>query len=143
MPAKLKLEQITYYTLEKTDILLENTGPDASPTRIAVRQAKQGEHELRNSVYDQVQRIFDENGARVEQRVDYSELRRLEVYLTLADCNLQDETGAQIFRFKDNRLDMTREEFDKTWALLNDPRIAEEIHAFVLDKNVLWRAGGN
>lgn len=141
MPIKLIAPIIKEFTLVRSDARFGNEG---EPTRVTIRQATQEQHELRSDVNAEVRRKWDSEEQSVVLSSDYSpaRLERAEVYLTMVDCNILDENGEQLFRFKKVRdgkqvLDMTQEQFRKAWGQL-EPSICEEIHEKVLEVNLSW-----
>lgn len=76
----------------------------------------------------------------IEQSVTMDDVRRMEVFLTLASCNIKKQDGSPLFTFKNGKL-VDRDAFEKSWALL-PPQCSEEIHEFVLSHNKLWSAEG-
>ena len=144
MAYKLSAPIIEDFILVDSDKIFNNEG---DPTRIAVRQASQGEQERRARVFAEISRVIDnENifGATsltLRQTWSMEELKRVEVYLTLAACNIQDEDGSPLFTFKNDRLAMDESAFRDAWYLL-PPMIAEEIHSKVLEVNYVWTGRG-
>jgi len=125
MPVKLTAPLEKDFPLERTDLAYDNEG---EPTKVTIRQATQA----RASLNDELQ---------LRQKWSVEELKRIEVYLTLIGCNLEDEDGKSLFRFKSlnghSDLDMTENEFKKAWGKL-PPDIAQEIHEKVLEVNLSW-----
>lgn len=141
MPIKLIAPVYKTMTLDRSD---ERYGNDGVPTTVVIRQASQQEHERRQQLFSTLERKYSDlqpDEVTVVQNIPMEELKRLETYLTLCECNLQDEKGELLFPSKNvndhPRLDMTKGEFDKAWGKLL-PDIADEIHEKVLDINILW-----
>jgi hypothetical protein len=144
MPMKLAAPIEKDFPLEKSD---EIYGNDGEPSMVTIRQAMQGAQERRTEVFSEVSRVMrtlpkDENDEIVlRSHWSYEKLKRMEVYLTMADCNVLDYDGTQLFRFRKDGdkqvLDMTVHEFTKAWDRLY-PETAEEIHEKVLEVNLTW-----
>lgn len=140
MSFKLATPLIVQFHLAKTDALFPNSD-DPSKTTIEVRQASTGDVEARADLFNKFKRTFDGFGNfTIEQNVTMDDVRRMEVFLTLAACNIKKSDGNSLFTFKDGKL-RDRDAFEKAWALL-PPQTSEEIHDFVLQHNKLWSAEG-
>lgn len=140
MPLKLIAPIREEFVLKRTDELTESEG-DA--TAIAIRQASQGEYERRQQMFSEWSRGYDpiSGEERVVQRLNVEMLKRLEVYLTLADCNIEDVDGKPLFKFKNDKLAMSETDFNRAWAKL--PLVtATEIHECVLKVNKSWDSEG-
>ena len=141
MPLKLTAPVKETFVLEQSDELMESEG-DA--TVVAIRQASQGEYERRQQMFSEWSRGYDpiSGEERVVQRLNVEMLKRLEVYLTIAECNIQNEDGKSLFKFGNkDRLAMSELEFNRSWAKL--PLVtANEIHACVLKVNKSWDGSG-
>lgn len=138
MPIKLNPPIIKDYLLTESDKRFKNTG---DPTKILVRQAAQGECELRNAVFSEFRREYHaDDSVTVTQRISYDDVVRTEVMLTLAGCNILDEDGEPLFVFKGHKV-ADENAFAKAWAKL-DPFIANEMHEKVLELNLLWSEQG-
>jgi len=140
MPIKLDIAERKEFILEESDKIIGNT---TEPTKISVRQASQGEYTRRQDLFSSWKRQFDPEvgGDVVIQHFNYEIMKRLEVYLTLADCNIEDSDGSVLFRFRDGRISMQESEFNKAWGKL-PLIIANEIHQKVLAVNPDWGPGG-
>ena len=139
MPIKIKAPMIESHTLDKCDKLFENTG---SATVIKVRQATQGEEEQRNSLYALTERrINPDDSVSFHTHVSIDDVFREEVWLTLADCNIEDSEGEPLFYFMCNRLE-DKPAFIKAWHRL-DPAMADEIIEKVHETNIQWGPQGN
>ena len=143
MPIKLVHPIESVFVLEISDKHFENEG---DPTKITVRQATQGGQEKRSFIYSEVTNIINQNSQfaaemQLRQRWSLEELKRMECFLTLVQCNISDRDGTDLFRFKLNGdrqvLDMNENQFKTAWNKL-DPIIAAEIHAKVLEVNPDW-----
>lgn len=145
MPLKLAAPIIKDFPLDKADALFGN---DGEPTMVTIRQAKQGAQERRTEVFSEISRVMkmlpqdDNDEVTLKSQWSYEKLKRMEVYLTLVDCNVLGYDGKPLFRFKKDGdgnpiLDMTVHEFSKAWNELY-PEVAEEIHEKVLEVNLSW-----
>ena len=142
MPLKLISPIYETFNLEKSD---EKYGNDSGvPTTVTIKQARQGEAELRANYFAKLERKWnDEIPGEVTliQNIGYEELKRLEVWLVMVECNLEDENGKLLFPSRDSgtktSLAMTKQQFYDTWSKL-PPDIADEIHSKVLEVNPLW-----
>jgi len=137
MPIKIAPPIIQDFTLDKADKAAKNTG---EPTRVRVRQAAQGERERRDAVYFDFKREYKDGEVTVTQRISYNDVARMEVMLTLADCNLIDYEDKPLFKFKNERI-ANEYDFLRAWAQLT-PELADEIHEKVLEVNLLWSEPG-
>ena len=139
MPIKLKSPLKKEFHLTKSDGELGVDGIEGDPTLITVRQATQGDHELRNDLDSEFRREYDGRTIKVVQRISFDDLRRREVFLTLCACNILDEDGSKpLFAFENGRLN-NEEVFNRSWGKL-PPTVADEIHEKVMEMNPLWNA---
>jgi hypothetical protein len=138
MALKIQPPIFKEFTLEKSDTANGNT---ESPTKIRIRQATRGEHEARNHLFAESKREFV--GGRAYETVDLSrdDLRRKEVFLTLAYANIENADGEPLFKFKNDRL-VDEFQFIIAWNQL-DYIVAEEIIECVHDLNIQWDDLGN
>lgn len=113
------------------------------PTVVVIRQATTGENEKRNAIFDTLTREWnsDTNTTKTMQTISWTSLFRLEVYLTLAGCNITDQNGKSLFRFKEqngiSKLDMSEDEFNEAWSLL-PVDVSRAIHEKVYEVNIDW-----
>jgi hypothetical protein len=137
MSFKLSTPLVTEFSLAEVDkkMGLEES-PD--PTMITIRQAATGENEERNNLFSRFQREYTPDTVKVTQDISFDAVRRKEVFLTLAACNIMDVDGRPLFVFKDGRL-QDEKLFTKAWSKL-PPLYAEAIHEKVLEVNVMWKA---
>lgn len=147
MPLKLAAPIIKTFTLDDSDETYGIEGEEA--TTIYVKQATQYGHALRQDLFSTLERKYRGlgegeglNEVSIVQRIALEELKELEVWLTLVDCNMLDEEGKALFPSKTNkagemRLSMTRQQFAKAWGKLF-PDVAREMHNKVLEVNPLW-----
>lgn len=138
MPLKLSPPVIETFELEKSDKLFDNQG---DPTIVKIRQATNGEEEQRDKLLSLVEKRYEQSSIVFVSSLGYSELHREEVFLTLAECNIEKEDGTPLFEFKDKRLD-DKTAFLKAWARLQ-PEIAAEIIEKVHEVNLQWGPQGN
>jgi hypothetical protein len=141
MALKLSMPLIKEFSLAETDqkyAELSGTVVTGEPTSIAVRQAETGENEARNALFSRFQREYTTDTVKVTQDISFDAVRRKEVFLTLAGCNITDTGDKPVFIFKNGRLD-NEEVFARAWAKL-PPLYADAIHEKVLDVNIMWRA---
>lgn len=131
------------FILENTDKLYGTEG-----TQITVRQASQGQHERRQDLFaEMTSRIAGEGGQiEIVQRFSLPELHRIEAMLTLTACNIEDEDGKPLFKFRESKngqsyLGMTDLEFREAWNKL-PVDVAEEIHSKVTEVNISWGPEG-
>lgn len=140
MPIRLDVPLEKEYELEKSDKLFGVKADER--TRIIIRQATQGEHERRASLFSQIIREMardssQEDVIRLIQRFSFEELKRIEVQLTLKSCNILGADGKPLFKFNaEGRI--SEHTFKEAWDCL-PPSVASEIHDCVLDLNVDWR----
>lgn len=140
MPLVLKHPVIKECHLPRSDELYQVTD---EPTRISVRQATQRDHERRAQLFQNIIREMgkDDEVVRLVQRFSFEELKRIEVYLTLAGCNMKDEDGNPVFEFDSKGRLKSEASFNDAWGRLY-PVIAQEIHDRVLEVNVDWAPQG-
>jgi hypothetical protein len=146
MPVKLSAAAYLTYTLEYTDLHYENEG---DPTYVIVRKARQREHETRQQLFSTFSREYNQskpNSYTVIQNAPLEELKRLEVWLTLCECNILGPEDKTTFRSKKDAygnpvLDMTEAEFNEAWNSL-PPDVANDIHSKVLEANIVWSGLG-
>lgn len=140
MSFKLATPLVSEYFLTKTDAMYPNP-EDPTKTRIEVRLASTGDVERRADLFNKFKRTFDGFGNfTIEQNVTMDDVRRMEVFLTLAACNIKKPDGQPLFVFKNGKL-TDKDAFEKAWALL-PPQVSEEIHELILQHNKLWSAEG-
>jgi len=136
MPIKLSPAEIKEFHLARSDD--KYGGSDKFPTMIQVRKAMQGEEETRGRLFAMVKQMVDEYGG-VSYMSDIStdDIRRKGVFLTLASCNINWENDKPLFKFLNNRIDMTEQEFDDAWYKLPYD-IAFEIIECIETQNPQW-----
>ena len=139
MALKLTAPVKKEFILEKTDAAWPSEG---GATTITIRQATQGDNELRNELFARFQREYDNaGGVRVTQDISFDAIRRREVYLTLCGCNITNENGDSLFKFGPNGRLTDEVAFRRAWSNL-EPITADEIHEKVLEMNPMWRSDG-
>ena len=134
MALKLSAPLVKEFALTEAD---EAAGTTGEPTAISVRQAENGEVEQRNELFSSFQREYIQDAVKVTQDISFDQVRRKEVFLTLAACNIQTEDGKQLFIFKNGRLE-NETAFSRAWSKL-PPAYAEAIHLKVLEMNPMWK----
>lgn len=143
MPLQLTAPIIKIFTLDASD---KKYGNEGEPTTVTIRQATQGQHAERQSLFSTLERKWSEldpDQVSLVTQLSSAELMRMEVWLTLTECNLLDEEGDLLFPSKkngkgDSVISMTRKQFNDAWAKLF-PDVALEIHSKVLEVNPLWK----
>jgi hypothetical protein len=123
--------------------------PDGE-TYVEFRQARRGEEEKRRQMLDDMTWMFDDTGGfgGLRQNNTQTAVNRMEVYMTLAGCNLEfelpDGKTEPVFRFRTDRgvptLAMSEAEFEKAWSFL-PPEVAEEIVELCHQHNAQWYMG--
>ena len=128
------------FTLDRTD----EKYPSDGSTTVLIKQAAQGEHERRQDLFSVLERKYsqlDPGEVSLVQRLSMEELKRLEVWLTLCECNILNEKGKELFPSKKAKgqtvLNMTQQQFNEAWSQL-PPSVAQEIHEKVLEVNLMW-----
>jgi len=140
MPLTISAPLEKLFHLANTDAIYDVEG---DPTTVTIRQASRKATELRASVYETMTRevfVGDKDSGivdRVQQRFNYPVLQRKEAEATMVACNITDENGKDLFKFKNGKLAMTSNAFAKAWNKLPD-EAAEEIHGFVREMNPTW-----
>ncbi len=146
MPLKLIAPLYETFTLDKSD---ERYGePDDDPTTVTVKQASQSQHEMRQSMFstlEQKWKQLEPDEVTLVQRISMEELKKLEVYLCMVECNMLKDEDKLLFPSKKGKdgnpeLAMNKNRFMDTWGLLL-PFVAAEIHEKVLKVNPLWSGG--
>jgi hypothetical protein len=129
--------------VKKIYLQLNNEQDPDEDTWIEARQATQAEQERRQELTAESTREYvgDSQTVRVTQRWSIEEQRKLEVYLTLAGCNILDENDKPLFVFRTvdgkKRLDCSLDAFGEIWGKLPSA-IALRIHEAVLEVNPQW-----
>ncbi|MHA2201259.1 MAG: hypothetical protein ACXABN_15385 [Candidatus Thorarchaeota archaeon] len=131
------------FTLDKAD---EKYGSMDDPTTVTVKQASQGQHEQRQSLFAKLEQRWNQlepDEVALVQTVSMEEVKKLEVYLSLVDSNFENEEGKPLFPTRNGKdgmpeLAMSKPNFMKAWSKLL-PDVAKEIHEKVLKVNPLWR----
>ena len=143
MPLKISIPLEETHVLERSDAAYGN---DGEPSRVTVRQATQAQNEKRSHIYSEVTNVInrsDEMSAELQLRQHWSleELKRMEVFLTMVDCNVLAPNDEPLFKFrqKGNKqvMNMTTNEFAEAFGKLPTD-IASEIHSMVLKVNPSW-----
>lgn len=150
MPYKASVPVAETYPLPLTDKKYGCDGPGDEPTTVSIREATQGEHRARLTLFEKLKRVYNaknELGDIVfEQTLNDAQLIETEIWLTLAGTNICKEDGAPVFKFKTaggkSVVDMTSAEFTVAIATI-DPTVVAEMHDQVMKKNPSWAASGN
>ena len=140
MSFKLKPPVEEVFFLDKTDEEYPAESINDEPperTTVTVRQATQAQHERRSDLFSKLTtRVSnDPNIVEIVTRFSYPELQRIECFLAVVDCNIEDEDSSPLFRFKNGKI--SEFDFNKGWGKL-PPLVAEEIHQKVLTLNPTW-----
>ena len=116
---------------------LDNDEDDSNPTTITVRKASQVDEISRNNLLADYQRIFQGTYKVYCELGMVDDIRRHEVFLTLAACNFVDgDNGKFLFNFKDYRI-VDHGAFDRAWAKLQR-HVGNLIYRKVLEVNPQW-----
>lgn len=142
MPLKLLSPDADRFELDEIDE--GNLQPDEEPTTVQIRQATMRQVEERARLSEKQSTVYKDGAdeVKIESKFNYPELQKLEVFLTLADCNILDTNGELLFKFKQGRdgigvLSMNYTEFSAAWGKLK-PEWANAIHRRVLKVNPTW-----
>ena len=141
MPARIQPPLLKDFHLEETDQRMGVKEADGY-TFVAFRQGSQGDYERRDELFSEIKRTLELDGTQtIVQRLSFHELTRLEVWLTISSCNIEDDNGTPLFKFSNGKISMTQAEFEKAWSKL-PPYAANEIHQKCLEVNLMWSANG-
>lgn len=122
---------------KKFDLVDADKNYHGEGTYVVIRQATVKENRQRAEQNKEIIRETTvEGNERTILNYSYYNTQRMEVYLTLCDCNLIDSDGQNLFKFKDNRI-RDWSEFVSAWDKLPTD-IAAEIHDKVLAVNIDW-----
>ena len=141
MSIKLSAPLIEDFYLEVSESAYGD-GTEA-PSKVTVRQATQGDHERRSRVFAEISRVIEEQrdfgmaSMQIRQRWSMEELKRVEVFLTLAGCDILDHEGKPLFSFNNDGKLIDEAVFSRQWSML-PPEVANEIHQKVLKVNYVW-----
>lgn len=147
MPIKISSPLVQTFILEETD---RKYGCEGEPTTVTIKQAAQHEHEQRQQTFATLERRFndtDPEQTTLVQTANMEQLKRLETWLTLCECNIMDDDGTKpLFpsRKGENglpRLAMNKGQFEIAWGKL-PPDVAAEIHEKVTEMNIMWSGRG-
>jgi hypothetical protein len=132
------------FKLEETDAAYANEGDEA--TTVIIRQATQAQHERRSRLWSELkQEVFGDrvnpDSVLLIQNINFAELYRVEASLTLVGCNIEDEEGIPLFKFKDGKLKMSESDFKTAWGKL-PPLVANEIRDKIVEVNITWGLRG-
>lgn len=113
---------------------------------ITVFQADEGANRRRSELFSSSDRIFDQDDRdAVIVRTTYNarEVKRMEAYQTLGECELFRENGTPYFKTRDTgtgarvRFGMSEREFNEAWDALPSP-ITDQLSTFVRTLNSTW-----
>lgn len=143
MPFQVPEPDVQEFILRKTDIFYRTD--EEHETRVSVRKATVREDALRGELFSEYIREVDIRNPQIERvvmKMPMYKLAALEVYLTLAACNITSDGKAELFSFHEiekgrSQVAMKRAEFFAKWGLLPD-LVASEIHEFVIQQNPQW-----
>ena len=140
MPLQIKPPILADFHLERSD---KTYGISDEPTTVTIRQATQSATERRAKLFSNIIREMsgEADSIRLIQQFSFEELKRIEVMLTLAGCNISDENGKSIFVFNKDGFITDEVAFNKAWGRL-PTLVANEIHEKVLEVNVDWAPQG-
>lgn len=112
-------------------------------TVITIRKATQGDCEARNRLYALVSKEYSEDGSSVKftSNISVDDVKRKEIYLSLAGCNIMGANGNPLFRFKNGRIDGDENYFAKQWGQLPE-LVANEMIECNEKTNIQWSAQG-
>jgi hypothetical protein len=136
MTLKLSAAIETTFILKHSDEVLKNEG---EPTTVSIRQATQGDFDTREALLLEFTRVYDGDGVTITQHFSPTTLRKKEVEMTLAGCNILLDGDKPLFTFHNGVVDSAS--FNKGWAML-PPVVANEIYEKVLEMNPMWQTGG-
>lgn len=130
MPLTISSKPITQQFYLKSD--------PTGETMVVIRQATVGGEQERAELLANVAFVMtlDQGRQEVRQRINVIEQMKLDVFLTLSDCNMLNEHGEPLFKFNDGKL-RTRAEFDKAWDMIPSS-VAREIHGYAMKVNPEW-----
>jgi hypothetical protein len=136
-PINAPLEKV--FPLKKWD--------ESGETTVTVRACRQREQEAHDNLFAETTRIWDTGSetVQIKQKISTGEVVRTEVFLTIVDSNIIDESGTPVFRFSTDslgrsKLAMTAGEFETAWGRL-PTELADEIHEKVREMNAQWGGG--
>lgn len=143
MPLQLAAPLYKTFELPKTDA---KYNVDGEPTTIVIRQARQGQHEIRQQIFATLERKYSSeqpNQVSIVSNWSSEELRTTEVWLTLCGSNIRAENGELLFNSEPDvdgnpKLAMSKQAFLNAWGKLQ-PDVCDEIHEKVLEVNLAWR----
>jgi hypothetical protein len=140
MPFKLQPPVEETFFLDKTDeaypLEVTNEG-EPQRTTVLIRQATQAQHERRSDLFSKLtSRVGnDPDVVEIVTRFSFPELQRIECFLAVKDCNIEDEDGKPLFKFKNGVI--SEADFNRGWGKL-PPLVCDEIHQKVLELNPTW-----
>lgn len=128
--------------LVKETVLL---GLDPSgEAKITFRQALPTETQVRDQLlFSQQRRTFNAEGMEIRDTVPWTVRQEIEIRLTIVGAEgILGPNGANLFRFKGGKLNMTPDEFHEAWGKINPISICDEFHELCWEVNPDWAPGG-
>ncbi len=125
---KLIAKPVETFTLQEIDPKIE----------IKVRQATQIDVENLATLNEERTRQYERGGSIMTEisRFNWEEIKRAQVFATLAGCNITDEENEPLFRFSAGTMARLVDEVAFTFAWGNlPPKLANAIHRRVLKVN--------
>jgi len=117
--------------------------PDARAT-VSIRQASTGEQLRIAGLFSEQTQIWDDaeiGTVQLKRKWNPHELHRFRAYLTMAGCDIEDDDGDPLFKFRNTKsgaeLAMSQAQFNAAWDAL-PPELTQEIHQKVLEVNPQW-----
>jgi hypothetical protein len=139
MPLRLAAPIEKSFVLDKSDALYGN---DGSPTTASFRQASFRGNSRRRNIFSEWKRELNADGKEIViMRWSWDEVKLLDIFLTMTACNILGMDGKELFRFKNNRLDMSEQEFISAVGELRD-EVVDELHDKCLEVNSDWQVEG-
>ena|SRR3990167_797193 len=118
-------------------VKLEDIDPTGETFAVFV-QATMEQHERRNAIFaDREYSWADSEVGVIRQRSKWNpdEQARLEVFLTLRDCNITDDKDNLLFPFKNGKIGESQ--FYQAWAKM-PPEWASSLHKACYQVNKVW-----
>jgi hypothetical protein len=112
------------------------------PTRVAIRQATNGDDMARNRLFALVAKEYGaDDSVKYTSTLSIDDVHCKEAYLVLASCNVETAGGKALIKFKNDKVDMSEFDFADAWGQL--PReYAEAIIELIGQVNPHWTPEG-
>jgi hypothetical protein len=124
-------------TKPETEVFVLKCDPEGNAT-VTIRQARTGDNLEIARLFDKQSRVLGSDAVEIKQEWNYELLKRKRAWRTLADAaNLNDQGDKPLFRFKDGRIAMSEDEFNRVWGQL-PIELTEEISQYILVVNPQW-----